>query len=87
MEMKKPQYGARPASANVSSEKKSNLKKITGLFKTEQGSGFEVRVNEEILAALSGISVGDFLKVYQNESKDGSKTYLSLNVKPIAKRA
>ena len=86
MEIRKTNYVAKQVSGNGEAPK-SNLKKITGLFKTEQGTGFEVKVNDEILAALSGLKVGDFLKVYQNEAKGSGKQYLSLSVKPVAKKA
>jgi len=90
MEMKKSNYQARPAQQSVASHAsgsqapvaKSNLVKISGLFSTEQGKGFEVKVTPEILASLGSISVGDYLKVYQNESQKDGKPYLSLNVKP-----
>jgi hypothetical protein len=99
MEMKKSNYQAKPAyQSNQGSQVrtnvgggdaavKSNLKKISGLFKTEQGKGFEVKVTAEILSALSSISVGDFLKVYENQSQKDGTPYLSLNVKPAKIKA
>lgn len=79
-----PRQGQSGSNGGVS---KSNLKKITGLFKTEQGKGYEVRINEDILAALSGVKVGDYLKVFENESSKTGKSYLSLSVKPVSKKA
>ena len=64
----------------------NGLRKITGVFKEENGKGFDVRVNDEIKAALSSISVGEYLKVYQNESKEG-KPYLSICVKSLSKNS
>lgn len=97
MEMKKSNYQARPQQSSGHSSgqvrsgtdgaAKSNLKKISGLFKTEQGKGFEVKVTAEILSALSSISVGDFLKVYENQSQKDGTPYLSLNVKPAKIKA
>lgn len=72
----KPQHGQKSA---------SGLKKITGVFKSELGKGFEVKVSDEIKAGLASVSVGDILKVYENETKDG-RTYLSLNVKSLSKK-
>jgi len=63
----------------------NSLVKITGLFKTEHGKGYEVRVNDEIVQKLAGIKPGSFLKIYENESKAGT-TYLSLSVKELPPR-
>lgn len=60
----------------------SNLTKITGVFKTENGQGYEVRVNDEIAAKLASVKPGSYLKVYVNKSKAGTE-YLSLAVKAL----
>lgn len=78
--------GMKPSYASTPATEKSNsgLRKVTGLFASDQGKGFEIRVDDVIKAGLDSVKVGDFIKVYQNESKSG-KTYLSLNVKSLNK--
>lgn len=79
MEVKQTTYG----SDHNASATKSPLVRIAGVFKEEKGKGFEVRVTAEILAALQGVSEGDYLKVYENVAKTSGINYLSLNVKPM----
>jgi hypothetical protein len=86
---KKPHYnksGANhTAQPTVGAKKSANpAKKITGLFKSERGQGYEVRVTEEVAALLKDIPVGSYLKVYNNKSEKTGTEYLSLSVKTVA---
>lgn len=89
---------ARPAVAkqsashsNKSGEGKapSSLEKITGMFPTEYENTFEVRITDEILAALQEhAAVGSYMKAFINVSKNSGKQYVTLAVKPFkAKQA
>lgn len=80
-----PSYSNQKAAHSSQAAASNNLRRITGIFKEEKGKGFDVRVTDEILAALSTIAVGDYLKVYQNTDKNG-KDYLSLAVKSLPPR-
>ena len=65
----------------------TDLQRITGLFPTDRGNGFEVRVTAEILSALQSVPEGAYLKLFMNVSKTSGKEYASLCFKEVPVKA
>lgn len=83
MEIKKTNYGSSNSSTGAS---KTDLRRLGAVFKNEKGAGYDVKVSEELVAALSSVAVGDFLKIYEHTSAKGVN-YLSLSIKPGMKKS